>query len=1161
MHTLKTRIVLIVLAIFLSGLLALMAYTRHTVISDMKDLLGKQQFSMVSTVAASVSHALWERIVTLQEVARPLSASIIEHPEEALRYLEARRALNSRFSVGTFITRLDGEIIAAVPVGCSGRSGTNYQEREHVMRAIREDKPQISPFVVSKESGKTEVVLTVPIRDATGYVIGTLSGVIALRNLNFIQDSGERVKVGELMLINPEQRLSASSTEASGTARRLPAAGENVAIDRLLEGFEGAEVMRLDKSGESLVAAKRLSLTGWLIVAARPMEEAFLPANEIDQRLFAAAVFMALIVALSVFAALRQQLFPLTRATSELAKRSGEEPRIAPLVVERHDEVGQLITAFNRMQENLVQSESRFRQMMESSYAAIFLTDMNRTISYANTRMSEIFGIPNEELIGRPYLSLVDNSQINDCRAKTEEALTTTDRNFSVDHERLFLRADGTRFWGRINGRPFYDGLGRHTGLLTVMIDISETKRLEQKLALDASVFEHAQEGILIASADGIILDVNHSFTRITGYSREEAIGQNPRFLQSGKHGRDFYQKLWKALETLGRWSGEIWNCRKDGVIYPEFLTISTIRDSSGKVSHYVSVFSDLSVMKEQERQIEVMAHYDTLTGLPNRALLSDRMHQAMAAADRSGQLIAIIHIDLDDFKAVNDKYGEVIGDKTLLTFSARIKETMRESDTLARIGGDEFIVILTGLTEAPAVMPTIQRLLGAANQPIDIDGTKLRISASLGVTFYPQAGKMNDEQLLRQADQAMYRAKLGGKNAFHFFDTEQDHSLRHYYEHQEVIRQALKNREFELYYQPKVNMRTGAIIGAEALIRWRRPGHGLLAPAAFLPFIENHPLSCDVGEWVISEALSQMDAWRDAGINLPVSINVSATELEHPDFLSKLKGHLRAHPKILPGNFEMEVLESSALKDLDNVSGIIDACRALGVRIALDDFGTGYSSLTYLRRLSADCLKIDQSFVREMLVNPDDFIILEGVINMGNAFRRDTIAEGVETIEHGVLLLQLGCENAQGYGVARPMPPGDLPGWIAAWKPPSAWIGQEPISKRFFPVLLASIEHRAWLDTLNKHLESGFVTQPQLNLGKCRFSVWLDNESRDFPDLQERCQRIDQIHQKTHEMAEQLCTLYSEGKNGETRRRLAENLSASSTGLLDELSEFVANC
>ncbi|MBP8867078.1 MAG: EAL domain-containing protein, partial [Propionivibrio sp.] len=227
----------------------------------------------------------------------------------------------------------------------------------------------------------------------------------------------------------------------------------------------------------------------------------------------------------------------------------------------------------------------------------------------------------------------------------------------------------------------------------------------------------------------------------------------------------------------------------------------------------------------------------------------------------------------------------------------------------------------------------------------------------------------------------------------------------------------------------------------------------------------------------------------------------------------------------------------------------------------ALDDFGTGYSSLTYLRRLSADCLKIDQSFVREMLVNPDDFIIFEGVINMGNAFRRDTIAEGVETIEHGVLLLQLGCENAQGYGVARPMPPGDLPGWIAAWKPPSAWIGQEPVSKRFFPVLLASIEHRAWLDTLNKHLETGSATQPQLNLGKCRFSVWLDNESRDFPDLQERCQRIDQIHQKTHEMAEQLCTLYSEGKNGETRRRLAENLSASSTGLLDELSEFVANC
>ena len=476
-HPLKTKVVLVVLAISFAGLLASMADTRHTVLSDMKPLWGRQQLLTVSTVAASVSHALRERIVTLEEVARPLSADRLQDPAAAQHDLEAQRALNSRFDIGTFIARPDGEIIAAVPLSGTGQAGDAHPDHDKapLQRAIQENRPQISRFLVNPQSGKTEIVLTVPIRDTTGDVVGTLSGIIALRSLNFLQDSGESVKGGELLLIAPEQRLSASSLEANGAVHRLPDSGQNAAIDRLLAGFEGAEVMTLPPGGESLVAAKRVGLTGWLIVASQPMPEAFLPLPLIDQRRFTAALLMALLVALTAFAALRQQLSPLTRATAELAKRSGENPVIAPLVIEKNDEIGQLIAAFNQRQENLVQRESRFRLMMESAYAAIFLTDEDRAIAYANPRMSEIFGIPHDDLIGRPYLSLVDNAQINDCRAKTEAAFMTTDRNFSVDDERLFLRADGSHFWGRINGRPIFDAQGRHAGLLTVMIDISES--------------------------------------------------------------------------------------------------------------------------------------------------------------------------------------------------------------------------------------------------------------------------------------------------------------------------------------------------------------------------------------------------------------------------------------------------------------------------------------------------------------------------------------------------------------------------------------------------------------------------------------------------------------------------------------------------------------
>ena len=572
------------------------------------------------------------------------------------------------------------------------------------------------------------------------------------------------------------------------------------------------------------------------------------------------------------------------------------------------------------------------------------------------------------------------------------------------------------------------------------MQDVTERRKEEEKVRLAASVFGHAREGIMITDAQGTIVEVNEAFIRITGYNREEAIGQTPRILSSGRQDKAFYEAMWNALVVQGHWTGEVWNRCKNGDHYAALLTISAVRDGHGNAQQYVALFSDITGIKEHQKQLEHIAHFDALTNLPNRLLLADRLKQAMAQAQRRGQQLAVAYLDLDGFKNVNDRYGHDMGDQLLVHLATSMKATLREGDTLARLGGDEFVAVLIDLENESSCLPLLSRLLDAAAAPVHVGGVVLQGSASIGVTFYPQAQDMEADQLLRQADQTMYQAKLAGKNRCHVFDAALDSSLRVRHESLERIRLALTHGEFLLHYQPKVNMRKGEVIGAEALIRWQHPEKGLLNPAAFLPVIEDHPLAVEVGEWVIDTALKQIGLWHAIGLDLPVSVNVGARQLQQVDFVERLQAILSMHPQVNPTSLELEVLETSALADIQQVSQVIERCHQMGVKFALDDFGTGYSSLTYLKRLRVAMLKIDQSFVRDMLDDPDDLAILEGVIGLAAAFKREVIAEGVETVAHGTALLQLGCELAQGYGIARPMPADRLAAWKSTWRPDDVW-------------------------------------------------------------------------------------------------------------------------
>jgi diguanylate cyclase (GGDEF)-like protein/PAS domain S-box-containing protein len=698
-------------------------------------------------------------------------------------------------------------------------------------------------------------------------------------------------------------------------------------------------------------------------------------------------------------------------------------------------EMNKEATPINQLEENLSQINMYLEMVFNNIGDPIFVKDEECRLLFVNDAFCYIFGLPRKEIIGKTLAERVPLSE--------QEHFLSIDRQVLKEGKEVLceetLTTNGQQSKTILTRKNrFVDAKGNYF-LLGVIHDITKRKQVEEKLKRAASVVTHAHEGILITDASSSIIEVNDSFSRITGYTAEEVLGKSPKFLQSGRESAEFYKEMWDTIISTGHWRGEIWNRRKNGEIYPEMLTISAVKDASGLVQHYISLFTDITSVKAYQEQLERIAHFDSLTNLPNRVLLADRLKQAMVQCQRHNQSLAVAFMDLDGFKVVNDKHGHNVGDELLITVSQRMKDALREGDTLARIGGDEFIAVLVDLGKFEDSELVLKRLLKAASDPVTLGDEIIHVSASIGVTLYPQ-NKVDADQLIRHADQAMYVAKQSGKNRFHFFDTEQDNAVMTQWQSISNVISALKKQQFILHYQPKVCMRTGEVIGAEALIRWQHPVNGLIPPMKFLPVIEGHAISLKLGEWVIETALKQIIKWQIIGLNISISVNISAYQLQQRNFTARLAALLAAYPEVDPNKFELEILETSALHDISQVSETMGKCHELGVRFALDDFGTGYSSLTYLKRLPAYLIKIDQSFVRDMLQDADDLAIVEGVVSLTRTFQRKVIAEGVETVAHGLALLRLGCELAQGYGIAKPMPASEIPEWVCNWKADDSW-------------------------------------------------------------------------------------------------------------------------
>ena len=560
----------------------------------------------------------------------------------------------------------------------------------------------------------------------------------------------------------------------------------------------------------------------------------------------------------------------------------------------------------------------------------------------------------------------------------------------------------------------------------------AELEAREADLKLAASVFHNTTEGVLITDAEGTILSVNPAFSEITGYAAAEAIGRKPSLLRSDHHGPEFYRAMWDRLLSEGQWQGEIWNRRKNGEAYPEWLTISTVPGSDGVPMRYVSVFSDMTEVRRKDEHIRHQAFHDALTGLPNRALLLDRLEHGIEFARRDQGRLGVVFIDLDRFKAINDTLGHDIGDGLLREVGERLSRSVRGSDTVARMGGDEFVILLEEVEEMEALAVLAKKVVAAISAPMDIGGHAIQVGASVGIACYPDDG-VTAVMLMKNADAAMYGAKSAGRGVYRFFQPAMTEKAAHRLKLEMELRNAVGNRELELHYQPKLDLATNEPCGMEALVRWRHPEQGLLPPAEFIPIAEETGIINEIGNWVLEETCRQLAEWRDRGMKQhKVAVNVSARQLQAGNLIERIDDLTRQYG-IAPSCLEIELTESVIMANPEDSAAIFTRLRQLGVSVAVDDFGTGYSSLAYLRRLPIDVLKIDRSFVSDAVLNVEDAQIVRTILALGQALKLTVVAEGIETEQQADFLRSCKCAIGQGYMYSRPIPAAEMEAWLNA--------------------------------------------------------------------------------------------------------------------------------
>jgi len=674
------------------------------------------------------------------------------------------------------------------------------------------------------------------------------------------------------------------------------------------------------------------------------------------------------------------------------------------------------LTPIMAAQQAVAESERELRGILDDLQDTYYRTDRDGIIVRASRSVERLLGYTVEEVLGRRLADLYWSERDRELFLEQMRA----NGGHIVAGESRLRRKDGSELWVLTNAHFILDPEGRVIGVEGTTRDNTKQRQAAQQLRLAAKVFESSGEAIMISDPDAVVISVNRAFTEVTGYAADEAVGRNASLLASGRHDTDFYREMWRTLLDSGYWQGEIWNRRRNGEIYPEWLGISSVRDEHGALVNYIGIFTDISERKAVEARIEYLAHHDSLTGLPNRLLLKDRMEHAIVHADRSGRKVALLFVDLDRFKAVNDSYGHPVGDALLRQAAQRLQACVRESDTISRHGGDEFLVVLSDLQDSRMPAQVAAKIMAALALPFVIEGHEASVSGSIGIALYPDDGDGFDE-LLKKADTAMYHAKESGRNAFRFHTQPLNDAARERLDLQSSLRHALGRGEFELHYQPVIELSGGRVVGGEALLRWRVPGEGVLSAEDFIAIAEHDGLIVVLGEWVLHQACRELARWQAAGRRqVALSINVSPVQFRRGDFEDALARALAASGAAASG-LELEFGEA-ALGDPTLHAGF-GRIKALGVGLAIDDYGCGSSSLPDLLRFGIDALKIDRSFVAGLLGDPASAAVVRAAIGVAASLGLRVQAEGVESDELARELKALGCARAQGYGLGRPLP------------------------------------------------------------------------------------------------------------------------------------------
>jgi diguanylate cyclase (GGDEF)-like protein/PAS domain S-box-containing protein len=658
----------------------------------------------------------------------------------------------------------------------------------------------------------------------------------------------------------------------------------------------------------------------------------------------------------------------------------------------------------------------------------MMVSDTRRHVVYVNPAFETLTGYSAEEVVGRACGFLQGPDTCPAVQRQMREAIAAG-RPFKG--ELLNYRKDGTAFWNEVTVLPVFDAAGVLVQFVATQRDVSARHVAKDQLLLAARVFDEGSDGVMITDASQRIVKVNPAFTAISGYSEAEVIGHRPNILSSGRHDRSFYREMWRAIDASGYWQGEVWNRRKDGSVYPQHLALRRVVGSDGQATRFVASFSDLTERKAAEERIWRLANYDPLTGLPNRAFLREQAAQALEQSRHGGEPSAFLSLDLDHFKNVNDSLGHAVGDQLLVEVARRFRSALREQDILGRVGGDEFVILLPGASARDAAQ-VARRLLELASRPFQVELHELMITPSVGIAMFPFDGADFDA-LATRADVAMYRAKEMGRGTSCFFTAEMQAQCTRALMLDNLLRRAIERDELSLQFQPQCSLKDGGLVGVEALLRWNSGELGPVPPAEFIPIAENSGLIIPIGDWALRTALVQMRRWLDEGIAPPrVAVNLSVVQFRQPGFPDHVRRLLDEHG-VPPSRLELELTESVASDDPAGAMAVMDALHAHGIGLSIDDFGTGYSSLSYLKRFKVGKLKIDRSFVASVTDSAADQAIVSAIIQLAKGLGMVTIAEGVETPAQLEALRQRGCDQVQGYWIARPFPAEDLPAYREA--------------------------------------------------------------------------------------------------------------------------------